>query len=156
MRGLILSDQSTPFMNKGINFDSLLKKQTPISKIILSTEYEKRISRKDLIENFLKNGCLTQKQSIGMKPWLEDLLNDFAIEVLLHAKHGDIDQLLSGTNSAIRHKKESSFPLALVAHKPKKMKITLDEIEGDLDSDVKLISLKDVPLKSEERYNGCD
>ena len=124
-------------------------------KIILPGQYKKNLSRKEIIENFLNEGWLPENQA-GLKPWLSDLLEKFSVELLLHNKNGISGNLIfSNLNSSSKRK---IVELDIVPTKPIKTKIELNEIEGDLGTDVKFLKLNEIKHHQvyDDRYQICE
>jgi hypothetical protein len=137
---------------------NIISSSSRMPRILLSSDYSKPMTRQALIEKFLAKGWLTEKQEDGMKPWIRDMLNEFAIEILLHAKNGGIDQLLSEIN--LPQKRPSVIPLKIISSppvKPTKSTIAINEIDGDLLGGEKTVKLQDVVLKNpnEDDHYGC-
>lgn len=121
-------------------------------KIILPEMYNDSLTRTEIIDRFLKTGWVPKKDEENIKKWFAKMLDEFSLELLLHAKHGGIDRLLTNTKIESRQRNRFETIYKVKPKKPRVYKIEVEEIEGELDSQAKTIKLQDIPNAS---YDDC-
>jgi len=125
-----------------------------MSKVILASDnnYSTILSRPKFIDEFLKN-WLTERQ-FKEGAWYRDMLETYTTEILLYAQKIGIEKLLLQVPSKeevriIKGSGGKKYPLAIVP-KPTRMKVALEEIEGDLTSQTKLINISNIKPEVEQ------
>lgn len=131
-------------------------------RILLPGDIYKPKSRSEFIEEFLE-GWLDERQMKGMSPYFKDMLNTYTIEVLLYSQRFGIDKLLLDIGNSKSPPK--TYPLVLAKAeplKPKKMKVDLEEVNGDLASNTKTLLVSEIDSKKHLKndddicHGGCD
>lgn len=127
-------------------------------RILLPNDIYKPKSRSQFIEEFLQS-WLNERQMKGMSPYFKDMLNAFTVEVLLYSQRFGVDKLLLDIND--KSPPPKTYPLMLAKAepvKPKKMKVDLEEVDGDLASNTKTLLVSKIDTATNDDYcnGGCD
>lgn len=127
-------------------------------RILLPNDIYKPKSRSKFIEEFLQS-WLDERQMKGMSPYFKDMLNAYTVEVLLYSQKFGIDKLLLDISD--NKSQPKTYPLVLAKAeplKPKKMKVDLEEVDGDLASNTKTLLVSEISNKADDDicYGGCD
>jgi hypothetical protein len=131
-------------------------------RILLPGDIYKPKSRNQFIEEFLGE-WLNERQMKGMAPYFRDMLSTYTVELLLYAQRFGIDKLLLDIND--KSPPPKTYPLMLakaVPEKPKKMKVEVEELGGDLAANTKTLLVSEIDnrqhLKNDDDicYGGCD
>ena len=115
--------------------DRYLNKGNP-SKIILPSNFECG-NIKFIIKNFLE--C----KKINLN--YTKIFEEFATELLLHAKTVGVEKLLLQSSSFVNTVQKKNYPLTIISNeKSHKTKIDIEEIDGRLDCNAKVSILKKI------------
>jgi hypothetical protein len=131
-------------------------------RILLPNDVYKPKSRSKFIEEFLKS-WLNERQMKGMSPYFKDMLNAYTVEILLYSQRFGVDKLLLDIGDS-KSTPPKTYPLVLTKaepKKPKKMKVDIEEVNGDLASNTKTLLVSEIDNSHSKNdddicYGGCD